>query len=287
MQQSTQKKVALITGTSSGIGLASAVAMAQAGYAVIATMRNLDKADTLRQAAQSAGVEIDIQHLDVQDQASIGRAVNNVMQRYGRIDVLLNNAGAGYFAATEEVSIEEVQQVMDVNFYGVWRVTQAVLPPMRKARAGRIMTVSSIGGVIGQPFNDIYCAAKFAVEGMMESLAPVAQRFGVAVCLIEPGPVNSEFVANVRAHGSRPEQHIDDYSFMRDAYLAGTEQAFVSMGQTPQAVGEFITALAEGEHLPLRAPTSDFVRGIIARKFIDTTGDSVLALNSGRLPAFQ
>ncbi|MFZ6745440.1 SDR family oxidoreductase [Undibacterium sp. JH2W] len=287
MQKNSRKKVALITGTSSGIGLASAIAMAQAGYVVVATMRNLAKADALRQAAQLAAVEIDIQHLDVQDQASIEQTVHRIMQSYGRIDVLLNNAGAGYFAALEEVRIEEVQQVMDVNFYGVLRVTQAVLPHMREAHAGRILTVSSVGGLIGQPFNDIYCAAKFAVEGMMESLAPVAQRFGVQVCLIEPGPVNTEFVANVRAHGSRPEQHIDDYAVMRDAYLAGTEQAFASMGQTPQAVGEFIAGLADGAHLPLRAPTSDFVRSIIARKYVDTSGDSVLALNSSRLPALK
>lgn len=281
------KKIALITGTSSGIGLNTAVTLAQAGYTVVATMRNLAKADTLRQAALQAGVELDVRQMDVQDQSGVSNCVNAVMHDYGRIDVLINNAGSGYFAPLEETSMADLQQVMDVNFYGVWRVTQAVLPHMRAARTGHIVTVSSVGGLISQPFNDAYCAAKFAVEGMMESLAPVALRFSVKVTLVEPGPVNSEFVANVWANGHKPEQHIADYAVMRESYLAGTRNAFASMGQTSQAVAEVIAAAVQSPSPDLRVPTSAFVQGIISRKYVDTSGNSLLALTGARLPAIE
>lgn len=122
---------------------------------------------------------------------------------------------------------------MDVNFYGVCRVTQAVIPQMRAARAGRIISVTSIGGLIGQPFNDAYCAAKFAVEGLMESLAPVLRRFGIHVSLIEPGPIHTEFVANVDPSVQALNQRVgpdDEYRPLIDAYRRATQEVFASFG---------------------------------------------------------
>ena len=278
----SQKSVALVTGTSSGIGLSCAAALARAGFTVVATMRDVAKADALRQRAAKEGVEVQIARLDVQDEASIRACVADVLSKYHRIDVLVNNAGAGALGSTEQLPTDALQRCMDVNFFGVWRCTQAVLPAMRMARSGRIVSVSSIGGLIGQPFNDAYCAAKFAVEGMMESLAPVVKRLGIHLSVIEPGPVNTEFVSTVSKQLSARE--IDDYAPLLNSYLSGSRQAFATAGQTGDDVAKVIVEAATAESPHFRYQTSETIRGIAARKYVDTTGDSVVALSGARLP---
>src|SRR5436190_1948312 len=176
----------LITGTSSGIGLSSAVSLAHAGYPVVATLRNPDRAGELQARAKEAGVELDVRRLDVTDDASVEECVRAVVADYGQLHAVVNNAGSGHLGTLEQDSLEEYRRVFEVNFFGVLRVSKAALPHLR-ASGGRLVTVTSVGGVIGQPFNEAYCAAKFAVEGLMESLAPVAQRHGVHVSLVEPG----------------------------------------------------------------------------------------------------
>lgn len=278
-------KVALVTGTSSGIGLFTAVQLAQAGFSVVATMRNPAKADALKAEAAAAGVTLEVRALDVQDDASVESCVRGIVADHGRIDLLVNNAGSGFLGAFEETSLAELQQVMDVNFYGVWRVTQAVFPYMRKAGSGRIITNTSVGGLIGQPFNDAYCAAKFAVEGFMESLAPVASRLGIAVSIIEPGPVNTEFVATVRAKlgDSAPRDTGGAYEAMRAAYLGATSQVFATMGQVGADVARVIVDAATADVPHLRYVTSDMVRAIVSRKYVDPTGDSIIAMTGSRL----
>jgi len=278
-------QIALVTGTSSGIGLSTAVLLAQSGFTVVATMRNLAKSAVLEAHAKSAGVPLDVRRLDVQDEASVEGCVREALGTYGRIDVLVNNAGAGYLGTLEQTPPDALRQTMDVNFFGVWRVTQAVFHTMRAARSGRIITVSSVGGLIGQPFNDAYCAAKFAVEGFMESLAPVAKRLGIHVSLVEPGPVNTEFVASVQEQMvKRPQPVHEDYRPMLDAYLAGTRQAFATLGQTGDDVGKVIVEAATADAPHFRYTTSEFIRGIVSRKYVDPTGDSVVALSGARLP---
>lgn len=278
------KAVALVTGTSSGIGLFTAVQLAQAGFSVVATMRNPAKAEALKAEAAAAGVELDVRALDVQDAASIAACVHGVLGDYGRIDLLVNNAGSGFLATFEETSFEQLTQVMDVNFYGVWRVTEAVFPHMRRAGSGRIVTNTSIGGLIGQPFNDAYCAAKFAVEGFMESLAPVASRLGIHVSIVEPGPVNTEFVATVRQKlgQAEPTEASIAYASMRDNYLAASTQVF-AMAQTGADVARVMVEAATAEQPHLRYVTSDLVRGIAGRKYVDLTGDSIIAMTGARL----
>ncbi len=278
------KAVALVTGTSSGIGLSTAVQLAQAGFTVVATMRNTAKADALKAEAATAGVELDVRALDVQDAASITACVNGVLGDYGRIDLLVNNAGSGFLGTLEETTFEQLTQVMDVNFYGVWRVTEAVFPHMRRAGSGRIVTNTSIGGLIGQPFNDAYCAAKFAVEGFMESLAPVASRLGIHVSIVEPGPVATEFVATVREKlgQTQPTEASAAYTTMRDSYLAASTQVF-AMAQTGADVARVMVEAATAEQPHLRYVTSDLVRGIAGRKYVDLTGDSIIAMTGARL----
>ncbi len=279
------QRVALVTGTSSGIGLSTAIYLARHGFQVVATMRDLSKADALKQRAASEGVSIDLRRLDVQDDNSVGDCVAEVVKEFGRVDVLVNNAGAGFLGSTEQTSMNALQRTMDINFFGVWRCTQAVLPIMRAARSGRIISVSSIGGLMGHPFNDAYCAAKFAVEGMMESLAPVAQRLGMHVSLIEPGPVNTEFVATViKQNTQRDGVEIADYAPMLQAYLAGSRQSFANAGQTGDDIAAVVLEAATAQSPHLRYLTSELIRGIAARKYVDTTGDSILAASVARLP---
>ncbi|HMC72133.1 MAG TPA: SDR family NAD(P)-dependent oxidoreductase [Mycobacteriales bacterium] len=203
----SSQPVVLITGTSSGIGLAVAVATAQAGWHTVATMRDTSRAPRLIEAAEAAGVagRIEVRQLDVTDASQIADCFGAVVTDHGRLDAVVNNAGAGHLGTVELEPVEEIRAVMELNFFGVVQVTRAAMPHLR-ASGGRLMTVTSVGGVIGQPFNEAYCAAKFAVEGFMEALAPVAATVGVSVSVIEPGAVASDFVANV---GVDPETMLE------------------------------------------------------------------------------
>jgi NAD(P)-dependent dehydrogenase (short-subunit alcohol dehydrogenase family) len=278
-------KVALITGTSTGIGLSTAILLAQAGFRTIATMRDPSKAAALRERAAKDGVEIEVRQLDVQDSASVDACIAGVLADFGRIDVLVNNAGAGCAGSLEQLSIDDLQRSMDVNFFGVCRTTHAVLPAMRSVGSGRIITVSSVGGLVGQVFNDAYCAAKFAVEGLMESLAPVVKRFGIHVSLIEPGPVKTEFIASVQrqAMGS-PRIAMAPYGALLNSYIAAVQQAFATLGQTGDDVAKVIVEAATAAEPHFRYTTSEAARGFAALKYVDPTGDSAAALAGARLP---
>ncbi len=269
------QSILLITGTSSGIGLASAVAAARAGFTVVATMRDLNRADALRAAADAAGVSLDLQPLDVTDPASVAACFAHVEATYGRLDALLNNAGAGHLGTIELESVEDVRGVMEVNFFGVVAVTKAALPLLR-ASGGRILTVTSVGGVVGQPFNEAYCAAKFAVEGFMESLTPVAATVGVHVSVIEPGAVTTEFVANV---GGRRSVEGTPYDGALRAYLERTAAAFdPAAAQTPDGVADVIVEVLTSENPPARVQTSEAAQRFAGVKLADLDGSHVQAV---------
>ena len=276
---------AIVTGTSSGIGLETAVALAKAGFDVVATMRDLTRSERLRARADEAGVALEVRELDVQSASSITRCVAEVMERSGRIALLVNNAGAGYLGAMEQTSDATVQRMMDVNFFGVWRLTQAVFPSMRRAGAGHIISVTSIGGLLGQPFNDAYCASKFAVEGFMESLAPVARRLGIHISLIEPGAVHSEFVASVMHTSEHLTPELQGaYNDMLNAYTTAASQTYATAGQTSADVAACIVGVATSETPHFRYQTSEVIRGIVARKHVDPSGDSAVAMSGAPLP---
>ncbi|MGW7262242.1 SDR family NAD(P)-dependent oxidoreductase [Streptomyces sp. NPDC054842] len=266
-------KTVLITGTSSGIGLATAVAAAQGGWRVVATMRDTTKAGALLAAAEAAGVSVEIRALDVTDPASVSACLAGL----DRLDALVNNAGSGHLGTLEQQSVEDVRAVMEVNFFGVLHVTKAALPLLRAAK-GRVVTVTSVGGVVGQPFNEAYCAAKFAVEGFMESLAPVAAAVGVAVSVVEPGAVASEFFSNVAGRDSAVEQ-AGPYAPALAAYLARTRDAFAA-AQTPQGAAAPIVALLAAEHPAFRVQTSDAARAFTAVKLADGDGSAVQSVTS-------
>ncbi|MFF3457601.1 SDR family oxidoreductase [Streptomyces sp. NPDC002730] len=273
-------KVVLITGTSSGIGLAAAVAAARAGWQTVATLRDTSRADALRKAAADAGVELDIRQLDVTDEASVAAAIEGVISDHGRLDAVINNAGAGHLGTLENETVDDVRKVMEVNFFGVLHVSKAALPHLR-ASGGRLITVTSVGGVIGQPFNEAYCAAKFAVEGYMESLAPVAAKLGVTVSVVEPGAVATEFVSNI---GVDPEAAIATAGPYADAlrsYVERTVSQFLSGAQTPAEAAESVLQALTADRPAFRIQTSDWARSFTGTKLSDLDGSAVLGLTGG------
>jgi NAD(P)-dependent dehydrogenase (short-subunit alcohol dehydrogenase family) len=277
MTDSSAPRVVMITGTSSGIGLAAAVAAARAGWTTVATMRDLSRDQTLRKAAEDAGVSVDVRRLDVTDPRSISDCVHAVVSHYGRLDALVNNAGSAYVGTIENDSMDAVRACLEVNFFGVAQLTRAAMPHLRK-HGGRVVTISSVGGVVGQPFNEAYCAAKFAVEGFMESLAPVAATVGVHVSLIEPGAVASEFVNNL---GVDPAQMLRDagpYAPALEHYLARTMQQFSNAAQTASDVGDVVLRVLSAENPALRVQTTDAARAFAGTKLADLDGSAVLGL---------
>jgi NAD(P)-dependent dehydrogenase (short-subunit alcohol dehydrogenase family) len=271
-------EVALVTGTSSGMGLATAVGLARAGLLVVATMRDTTRADALRRAAADAGVDVEVRALDVTDPDSARAAVEGVLADHGRLDVLVNNAGRGAVATLEQLTDAQLQEQLDVNFLGVARLTRLVLPAMRAAGRGRVVTVTSVGGAVGQPFADAYCASKFAVEGLMQSLAPVAASFGVTVSVVEPGPVASEFVGNVNRADADADQD-DPYAALLDAYLRRTAGAFANAQTSEQAAAVIVEAATTAEPR-FRWQTSDQAAAFVGMSLKDLDGSGVVGATS-------
>jgi NAD(P)-dependent dehydrogenase (short-subunit alcohol dehydrogenase family) len=270
----------LITGTSSGVGLATAVAAAAAGWTTVATLRDPARATALRAAAEAAGVSLDVRALDVTDAASIARCVQDVVQTHGGLDAVVNNAGAAHVGTVETDDMAAFRACLEVNFFGVVALTRAVMPHLR-ARGGRLVTVSSVGGVVGQPFNEAYCAAKFAVEGFLEALAPVAASTGVRVSVVEPGAVASEFVTNA---GLDPQAMLADagpYAPALGAYLTRVSNQFAGSAQPAAEVAATITALLQAPDPAFRVQTSDWAQAFVATKLTDVDGSVVQSLTTG------
>jgi NAD(P)-dependent dehydrogenase (short-subunit alcohol dehydrogenase family) len=257
-------KIALITGCSTGVGLHLAVILAGRGYRSYATMRDLAKKDALLQLADAAGVEIHLKQLDVSDSDSVNNCVEEVIAEAGAIDLLVNNAGAGFVRTTEQASEEEVRWVTDVNYLGVVRCCKAVLPHMRERRSGHIINVTSVGGLVGQPFNEFYCAAKFAVEGYTESLASYVQpKFNIKFTCVEPGGIATEFANNALAQFQSGGGMVDDeYKPLLEQYIAGA-QARAQAGdstvfQSGEQVAEVIADCADNPDPPVRIRSSQW-----------------------------
>ncbi len=256
-------KVIVITGASTGIGFETALLLAKEGHTIYATMRDTAKAQTLEQEAAKRSVHINVLELDVQIDESISACVNTILEKEGRIDILINNAGAGFIRTMEQATMEEIQQVMDVNFYGVIRCIKAVLPFMRKQRSGHIINISSVGGLVGQPVNEIYCAAKFALEGLTESIASYMQPYlGINVSLIEPGGVITEFGNSLtRYFNDTGGIKDDDYKPLFQTYMdyraTFTDEVKEKAFQKPAQIAEVILKCINDPEPKLRYLTSE------------------------------
>lgn len=258
----------LITGCSSGLGASIAAQSAAAGYTVYATMRDTTKRDALDAAVSAAGASVEVLPLDVRDTVGVEACVATILERHGSIDVLVNNAGVGFVRSTEQATEEDIQWVTDVNYLGVVRCTKAVLPHMRAARSGRVVSVSSVGGLVGQPFNEIYCASKFAVEGYMEGLASyVGPFFNIGFSIVEPGGIHSEFATNALQHfASTGGMLEDEYKPIIERYLAGSRLRGQSAFQTSDEVAAVVLETVQSPNPPVRVRTSEWAEALCALK---------------------
>ncbi|KAM6042650.1 retinol dehydrogenase 8-like isoform 1-T1 [Theristicus caerulescens] len=276
-------KTVLITGCSSGIGLALAVRLArdkQRRFRVIATMRNVGRSGALAAAAGPAlGRTLEIKQLDVCDEGSIRACLDSIPGRH--VDVLVSNAGVGMAGPLECQSLAAMQSLMDTNFFGLVRLVKEVLPDMKRRRGGHIVVISSIMGLQGIVFNDIYAASKFAVEGFCESLVVQALRFNVAapspgrISLVEPGPVMTEFEAKLyeeaeRADYSRTDPETAD--IFTNLYLRNSKDVFASLGQTPEDIAEHTLRVIEAAQPPFRHQTNAAYTPMAALKHADPSG---------------
>jgi NAD(P)-dependent dehydrogenase (short-subunit alcohol dehydrogenase family) len=190
-------RIAVVTGSSSGIGFETALLLARSGFHTYATMRNLEKSKSITEIANTEKLPLQVVQLDVNDDISVKNAIDKIVSaaENKRIDALVNNAGYGLFGPLEDTSIEEIKAQFETNFFGVIRVIQQVLPVMRKQNSGgTIVNVSSVGGRIGVPVLSAYQSTKFALEGLSESMSYELEPFGIRVVIIEPGFIRTNIV---------------------------------------------------------------------------------------------
>lgn len=256
-------KVALVTGSSSGIGLETSLALAKDGYRTFASMRDTGKAIELQEAAKKENLSIDVIELDVDKEDSIISAVKKVMSEAGRIDVLVNNAGYGQFGCTEDVPIEDFRKQFETNFFSIVRIIQEVAPIMRKQGSGVIVNISSVVGRMGLPGSPAYISTKFALEGFSECLRYELGQFGVKTTMIEPGVIKTNFFKSMKI----PESKTDPkYKELSDKILSGLKM-MVEMGTAPSEVANVvIKAIHDKEILPRYTAGTDAAMFMEAKK---------------------
>jgi NAD(P)-dependent dehydrogenase (short-subunit alcohol dehydrogenase family) len=268
----TKRPVALVTGASSGIGKTAALALVQAGFEVVGTSRNT------RHIAPVNGVTF--LDLDVTSDDSVAPLIKRVLAQFGRIDVLLNNAGMGASGATEENSIGQTQRLFDINVFGVIRMTNAVLPHMRAQGSGRIINVSSVVGFMPQPYMAVYAASKHAIEGYSESVDHEVRQYGVRVLLVEPAWTSTAFDAN----SVRPDLPLQVYANQRhvfEQYMADQ----VKDGDDPALVAKAIVAASTDSKPKLRYTVGQAGRVSTMRRLVPSRMFDRQLRKLNRLPA--
>ena len=241
------EKVALVTGSSSGIGLETVLALARDGYETFASMRDVNKSAELEYAVKKENLKIKIIELDVDKEESIVTAIKKISSEHGRLDVLVNNAGYGQFGCTEDITLDDFRKQFETNFFSIVRIIQEVSPIMRNQKSGIIVNISSVVGKIGLPGSPAYISTKFALEGFSECLRYELGQFGIKITLIEPGVVKTNFFNSMKV----PESKIDPkYKELTDHILAGLKM-MAQMGTPPSQVADvIIKAINSDEILP-------------------------------------
>lgn len=280
-------RTVLVTGTSTGFGLVTAVELAKRGWRVFATMRNLEKKGPLEAALDKAGVRqnVEIGPLDVTDATSVRSAVSRTLDATaGRIDAVVHNAGVAAGGAFEDIPDAELRRVMETNFWGVLELTRALLPTFRKQRKGRIVIVSSESAFTGQPANSIYCASKWAVEGWAESLAFEVSQFGIDVVLVEPGP----YVTDIWQSSSRNCPEGSAYRAWAQYVFRAGDAHVAARGRDPIEVARRIASVLEARRPSFRNPVgpiariSHFLRGKIPSRLWRALAERYLGLHRVR-----
>jgi len=260
-------KVALVTGSSSGIGFETSLMLARAGFNTYASMRNLEKSKNITEIAKKEKLPLQVVQLDVNNDGSVKDAIVKILKADQRIDVLINNAGYGLFGSVEDTSIEEIKAQFETNFFGVVRVTQQVLPLMRRQNSGTIVNVSSVGGRIGLPALSAYHSTKFALEGLSESIAFELEPFGIRVVIIEPGVIRT----NILNSSSSAKKALDPKSpyFSLSQKLNDNFKSMIvsELSSPPEEVAKVILQAVTSENPQLRYSVGDDAANLIhARK---------------------
>ncbi len=257
------EKVALVTGSSSGIGLEAALALAKDGYKTFASMRDTKKGVELEQAAKKENLSIEIIQLDVDKEESIISAIKKIISDCQRLDVLVNNAGYGQFGCTEDVSVDDFRKQFETNFFSIVRIIQEVAPIMRKQKSGNIINISSVAGRMGLPGSPAYISSKFALEGLGECLRYELGQFGIRTTLIEPGVIKTNFFESMKIPESKKDPK---YKEITEHILSGLKM-MVQMGTPPSEVAKvIIKAIHDDEILPRYIVGTDAAMFLEAKK---------------------
>lgn len=274
--------VALITGTNSGLGLALTVLLSKT-HRVFAGMRSVSKADKLQEALKATGdaSNVVVTELDVNSDESVNAAFAKILSDPAdQLDLLICNAGYSVFGSVEMLSMQAIKEQFETNLFGVIRCQQAALPTMRKQKRGKIVAISSVGGVWGQPFNDVYCASKFALEGLFESQAALFRTMGIWCTNVQPGAIKTAFVSNAK---------MPDMSKMPEEYkapLASTFAAYQKSGggaQSPEEIADIINQqVVMVAQPPLKLQPNPKIQTVFAAQLSDPTGETGVKMAADR-----
>jgi NAD(P)-dependent dehydrogenase (short-subunit alcohol dehydrogenase family) len=257
------KKVALVTGNSSGIGFETALLLARSGFHTYATMRNLEKSKNIAEITSTEKLPLTVVQLDVNDDRSVKDAIDKIVAAENkRIDVLVNNAGYGLFSHIEDVTLDQVKEQFETNLFGVVRVTKEVLPIMRKQRKGTIVNVSSAAGIVGIPLFSAYVATKFALEGLSESMRYELKQFGINIVIIEPGVIKTKAFENLKTADTKSRSE-STYADLIERVSKGFEKMMDNSSSPPKLVAEAILNAITSKEPEIRYVVGDDAKSIM------------------------
>jgi len=257
------EKVALVTGSSSGIGFETALALARENYFTYASMRNTGKAGKIQEIAKKENLNLKVIELDVDKEDSIKSAVKKIQEQKGRIDVLVNNAGYGLFGCIEDITMDELKAQFQTNFFGIVSLIQEIAPIMRKQGSGIIVNISSVAGRIGFPGTPAYISSKFALEGLSECMRYELSPFGIKTIIIEPGVIQTNFFSSMKVADGKPGS---PYKEITEKVMNGVKM-MAEMGTPPVEVAKTIMkAIKTAEPLPRYVVGSDASMFLEAKK---------------------
>ncbi len=256
-------KVALVTGSSSGIGYETALSLARKGYKTYASMRDTSKGAKILDIAKKENLELKVIQLDVDDDSSIASAVDVILKEDDTIDVLVNNAGYGLFGCLEDITITDLKKQFQTNFFGIVTLIQKIAPIMRRNKSGTIVNVSSVAGRIGFPGSPAYISSKFALEGLSECMRYELGQFGIKTIIIEPGVIKTNFMSSMKMVQPKKDS---PYTDLTNQVISGIKM-MAELGTEPSEVAKVITkAIAEPDPLPRYVVGNDAAMFLEAKK---------------------
>jgi NAD(P)-dependent dehydrogenase (short-subunit alcohol dehydrogenase family) len=247
---SANRKVVVVTGSSTGIGYETSLILARNGFRTYATMRNPNKSKNMKMVATKENLPIQIKQLDVTDDVSVENAIQEISSEAGRIDVLVNNEGYGLNGAFEDLAMDEIKAQYETNVFGLIRTTQAVLPIMRRQKSGTIVNISSGAGRFGFPGGSAYVSTKFAVEGLSESMSYELESFGIKVVIVEPGVITTNFVDGL-VIAKKSQDPNSPYSQIMQKISTGFEE-MMKNASSPDLVAKVVLDAIRDENPTLR-----------------------------------